>query len=509
MAELHVTLSTHNFAVRRITARGKAAVETFARRNVQYGMQRVPGNRYARLPLRVFAAATADRSEYRFHINQLKEFKEHLASHYLVGDAVDWVQSVPAEPRRALLTMKPEWVARGDQIPVVEYLVSDEEPISKFINLQTGVGKSFVSMKAASDEGYVLAIIVKPMYMDKWISDIRKTYDIETSDLMVVRGGAQLQALLALAMLGELEAKVVIISNKTIQNWLKLYEKFGGETLELGYDALPSQLFEVLGAGVRLIDEVHQDFHLNFKIDLYTNIRKSYSLSATLLADDPFLNKMYEVAYPLPGRYVGAAYHRYAAARAVIYKLRYPEKVRYKDPASKNYSHHVYEQYILRNQNLAANYLQLIGDVLHGTYLKDWVKGERFLVFCASIEMCTVVQSYLRNLLPHLDIQRYVEEDPFENLTIGDGCVSTLLSAGTAVDIDNLTTVVMTTCVSSSQSNVQGFGRLRKLKTTRVPMFLYFCCEDVDKQVSYHEKKRLLLEDRAITYGIDFINQLL
>ena len=54
------------------------------------------------------------------------------------------------------------------------------------------------------------------------------------------------------------------------------------------YGCNPEDFFNLINVGIRLIDEVHQDFHLNFKIDLYTNVKKTISLSATLQSDNKF-----------------------------------------------------------------------------------------------------------------------------------------------------------------------------------------------------------------------------
>jgi len=100
-------------------------------------------------------------------------------------------------------------------------------------------------------------------------------------------------------------------------------------------------------------------------------------------------------------------------------------------------------------------------------------------------------------------VKRYVEDDPYDNLMKPDIRVSTLQSAGTAVDIPNLATTVMTTAVSSSQANIQGLGRLREMKDGRVPEFVYFACVDIKKHMEYHEKKREMLKDRTLEYHIE------
>jgi superfamily II DNA or RNA helicase len=93
-----------------------------------------------------------------------------------------------------------------------------------------------------------------------------------------------------------------------------------------------------------------------------------------------------------------------------------------------------------------------------------------------------------------------VEEDPYENLMQADVSVSTLLSAGTGVDIPMLTTVILTTSISSSQSNIQGFGRLRNIPNKKL-RFVYFVCSDFPKQLEYHEKKKDMLSRMALGYN--------
>ena len=74
-------------------------------------------------------------------------------------------------------------------------------------------------------------------------------------------------------------------------------------------------------------------------------------------------------------------------------------------------------------------------------------------------------------------------------------------SAGTAVDIDKLSTVIMTTAMNSSQGNIQGMGRLRELKDGSTPRFLYFVCTDIDTHIRYHVRKREILKSRARYYS--------
>jgi hypothetical protein len=501
MAELTITRASHHFKVSKISVRGREAVESFAKKFIQYGVQRQMG-RYVTTALKVFASALADRSEYRFHINQYEKFLEHLKLHYLDKDGlVEYRTLVIPKVRKITLAIKEGWAPRQDQVPAIDYILEDTPNKRKLLEVQTGKGKSFMSMYAGMKLECAAAYIVRPMYIDKWVIDFQKTYDLEPEDLMVIRGSNQLQALLFLAAEGELKAKILLISNKTLQNWIKLYERIGDETLMLGYACRPDEFFELLGVGFRVIDEVHQDFHLNFKIDLNTHVERSLSLSATLVSDDAFLNRMYEMTYPAATRFKGFAYDKYISATAVLYRFKRPDKIRCIDHRQKTYSHHLFEESVMKDKEILANYIKMVRAVIDSEYISDYRPGSRMLIYGAGTDFCTLLTTELRKWYPDLRIERYCGtlDDPYDNLMQSDICVSTVSSAGTGVDIPFLRVVLLTHAISSTQSNIQGFGRLRNnLPEDIVPRFVWTVNIQTPKHMEYHDKKMDILKDKAL-----------
>lgn len=505
MADFEFTLSTfsHHFVVTRLSAHGRSCVEAFARRFIQHGLEkRRNGPGFIRVALKVFAASTANRREYRFHINQLKEFKESLTLFHIQEQQVEWLHYAAPEPRRVELPIFDHLSDREHQVEIIEYTTKPDGPPCRLVGLQTGKGKSYCSMRSAQRLGTATAFIMRAQYIPKWIIDVKKTYAFTAiEDVMVIQGSASLMGAIAQGLAGTLTAKVFLISNKTIQNWISLYEEVGEATLEMGYGCLPHQLFQVLGVGFRVIDEVHQDFHLNFKIDLYTNVAHAVSLSATMVSDDSFMTRMYEIAYPASWRHNGGALDKYIAAKAIIYRLRNPELIRCVDWATKRYSHNLMEQSILRNKELKESYMNFIVSMMRMSYVKNRRgAGDKLIIFCASINFCTEVVSFLKKKFPEYDIRRYVEDDPYEDLMEPDIRVASLNKAGTAVDVPGLITTILTVAVKSSQSNIQGLGRLRKLDDGFTPEFLYAVCEDIPKHLEYHEAKKTLLQERALSY---------
>ncbi len=95
---------------------------------------------------------------------------------------------------------------------------------------------------------------------------------------------------------------------------------------------------------------------------------------------------------------------------------------------------------------------------------------------------------------------RYVEDDPYDNVMNADISVSTIGSAGTGLDIPDLTTVILTVAINSSPSNIQGVGRLRQLKDKKTK-FIYLTCSDIPKHREYHERKKVLLKEKVLTFN--------
>ena len=492
-----VDVFSHFFKLTFVTPRGRDVIQTFLKNYIQMGLVR-KGRRYVREPVKVFGARIRDGSEYRFHINQLTDFRRVCAD---VGIPEEFIKPTVHElyaPAPSKLQMLPHWIPRDYQEPILEYLGSPEPNNRKLVEIQPGKGKTFLATRRAVDTGQRVVVIIKPAYMEKWIADFQKHCGIDKKDIISIQGSGPLMNLIATAKQGKLDADVIIISNKTLQNWYTLYERKGRYSLDVGYDCLPEEFLPLLQAGVRIIDEVHQDFHLNFKSDLYCHCPLTISLSATLISDDPFIARMYEVGYPRNHRYAGLEYDKYINSTAVFYTVTRPDLLRTTEWGSPNYSHHVFEQSVIKIDGLLQGYFEMIDTLVRDYYYKDYKPGNRCLVYCTSIQLCTLVAEFLKKRHPDKDVRRYVEDDPYENLMEAEISVSTLLSAGTGHDIDLLSTVILTTAVSSSASNIQGFGRLRNLAGIE-KRFVYLVCLDVPKHLEYHGRKNELLLSRALT----------
>lgn len=502
MSNIHliVTIYSHHFSCKAITPRGNNLCDLFGRKFVQWGVKFERG-RYLRQAVKVYATKTADNYEYRFHINVYDQWLEHLKFNQVDIDTQVQITTEPyPESTDIKLKVREHYTPREGQIPVIEYMVADGN--NKLVTAQTGSGKTVMTWFALEKISKVAAIIVRPQFMQKLRSDIIEQTDCTSDDIIMVQGNAQLLKLLELAKYNELNCKFVIMSNKTIQIWYKQYEKLRDGIFDLGYECYPYELFSMIKAGIRIVDEVHLDLHLQCKIDLYTHIEHSISLSATLLSDDPFIRKMQEMLYPLKDRYDSGEVNKYIDTFGVTYALETMNGIRTTEFGSASYSQTAYEKSLMKNRPRLMKYLNMIDWILNESYFKVTREKKKFLIYVGSIMLAGVVTNFLKQKYPHLDIRRYCEDDPYENLLDPDIRVSTVLSAGTGHDVKNLVGVLLTIALSSIQANIQSLGRLRQLPDGHPVEFYWLTCKDIPKHLEYHKAKEDLMSKRAKSYKL-------
>ena len=500
--QITIDVYSHFIKVQQNSPLGKTALMDYCRTLADYEWVKIDG-RQQRVMKAVYAEAGADRQTFRFHLHCYTDLIRHLSVYgFKDADIVMTLQPVP-DPVPAALNMHTHLIARDYQDPIIEYMTKPGHV--KMVTLQTGKGKTFCALRTAANIGERTMLVIKGMYVEKWTKDVLDAYDIDKSDIIVIRGSKALRDVIDYAKAGLLDCKFIICTNKTLYNYIDFYKQFG--TAMPSYGCEPEELFELLGVGVRMIDEVHQDFHFNFRLDLYTNVRKTINLSATLENNSPFMNRMYEIMFPLSMRAPMPEYDKYIAVKALYYGLRAPKRLRWQMRGRKSYSHITFEQSILKQPDILKNYLSLIADVLLESYSCLREEGQKALIFAASVDMCTVITEYLKKLFGHLNIMRYTAEDDFEVLSSADVIVSTLKSAGTAFDIDGLRTCIMTNASGSMQENIQALGRLRKLKNWPdvTPEFLYFVCQDISKHIDYHKQKVEMFRDKVASQKVYYL----
>lgn len=499
-----ITKQSHHFVVSDFSEVEKSIFNQFARKLIQFQSTRLRTGDIVRTPYKVFADSTLNPLTFRFHIEQLDEFIAYIESYGLRYDIVTQPMYEPA-----LVDFPPvheRFQPTGDyeyQVPIIEYICNDN--YKKVITLQTGRGKTAVFIHAMSRIGQRTALVLKPKYFERWIETIDSRSGKELlplkagRDVLTVRGSEELLSLINLALANELTASVIVISSNTYADYLTNY-RVDGANEKYGMLA-PDKLWELLKVGLVGVDEGHENFHANFKLDLYSHVPKIVTLSATLVPDDKFLQRMYEILYPSRLRMDGGAYIRYADMISVPYAIENLKQINTTRRGRTDYSHLAFEESLLstRNKKSLNNVYEMIKLDVEQYFLKLRLPDHKLLIFFDSRAMCAEMEKRFKKDFPDLKIGKYTSDEDYSVLYELDIIIATTKSADTGVDIPRLQMVFCFVARGSTQSNMQMFGRLRQLKNQpRRPEFLYYYCPQITAHCNYHSHRQEVFKNKTV-----------
>jgi hypothetical protein len=352
---------------------------------------------------------------------------------------------------------------------------------------------TLIALTAMARLGVRTAINLRGGYVDRWIPDLKEFFNLGKGELLVIRGRDALLSLINMAVSKDPDldrVKVIIFTSKTIYNYIK---EFDLDPNNFIYQVRPENLYEILGVGLKIVDELHEDYHLNFKSDIYSNVANGIYLSATLDTKDPFRNRMYNIAHP-PDTWLAAEYDAYVEVRAKNYTMVDLDSVRTTQRGDVKYSHTAYEASILKNPTLRENYCKIIYESFAYEFFTEspYEPGQKAMIFCSTVDMCNVVRDYLLTKTVDLTVEVFVAGVPTKILLHSDIVVTTVESAGTAVDVKGLKVVCLTRALDKFEKNEQIKGRLRKMSPPWEdvrPILIYLNNVLVEKHMTYHANK--------------------
>ena len=495
---IHVTVYNLSVAVQTDERKLIDIIEDFLKKN--YTIKTPAYSGAIQPPDKRFVSKLSKHPVYYLHINQFR----HLL--YILKEAnYDLRELVRVDEREYEIdsggyTVREGWVLREDQEGISDFITIDPTG-TKLVSLQTGKGKTFVALHSLAKVNMRIGVVILPGFIDKWTKDIVTIHEAQAMDVMVIQGSKSIKSIIQMAKEGTLSAKYFIFSSRTMQEYISDYEENTEDHLEV-YGIHPVQLFPLLKIGSLLIDETHMQFHAIFKIILHCNVKLQVGLSATLISDDSVVSRVHRIVYPEKTVYDPGELDRYTDVYALGYSVPADllRQVKTTNYGSKSYSHTAFEQSVMRSPPLKRFYYSLIDNAMKDYYTSQYEAKDKCLIFVATIKMATELTQRYEQLYPEKVVRRYCEDDPFENVNEGEIIVSTVLSAGTAIDISNLRVVVQTVSISSSVSNIQTLGRLRKLKDGKDTRFCYLFADNLPKQKQYHYRRIELFRTRVASH---------
>lgn len=502
-----IDIYSHFFTVTKARGRVPGILYKLAHRFTQIKFVPKKNNRYQSNNQKdepedkTFAAVTKDQREHRFHNGQYDMLLQLFEAEFVEPHLYEVHRHELYSPDK--IEVGNRFTLRDYQIPASEFILAPDQEHdlhTRFIAAVTGSGKTAMSLISIADKRCRTRTMITmlPKFIKKWPNDVQEITTAEKKDITVIQGSSELKTIIAMAKEEHDLPKFILISLTTLAIFYKTY-LLNPEIATESYGCHPQDLPKLLKVGQIILDEAHESFHYVYLLTIFNHVPKIIGLSGTLVSRDPFILKIQKLIFPHEIRFDEIKPKQYIKSYAMSYTFDDMRKANIRTTArgSPMYSQIAFEESILKNRDALANYLKMIGYVVQNGYIRDHIKDDKFAVFAARKDMCTIIHQYLKKQFPQYDVRRYIDVDPYDNLLLADIRVTTLQSGGTAHDIPNLRGVFMTNNVDSITAVLQCIGRLRELKDRDVKFFWAYC-EQIAKHVQYHKSRLELIRDRVL-----------
>lgn len=383
-----------------------------------------------------------------------------------------------------------------DQIEALQFAVGkDKYKITEAksqlsINLNTGKGKTYVAIGAISIFAIKSAIITYSKdVLTQWKKCFLEYTNLTSKEVYLIDGSPSIYRLFTKTPEEIRDIKVFLITHSTLQRY--------GETK--GWEAV-GELFKYLRIGLKFYDEAHLNFTNLCMIDFYTNVFKTFYLTATPARSDSSENNIYQFAFKnvcsIDLFHPNTDPHtHYLAMR---YNSRPPAQIISACKNKYGLDRNKYTNYIVTN----PNFIKMMIVAFNFIFTKIFVRPEdQMIVYIGTNEAVMEVNRLLCQYFPlmvnDIGIFTSVVDPRYKGDALNKKIIlTTTKSAGAAIDIRNLKcTLVLAEPFKSEVLARQTLGRTRNNDT--------YYIEIVDRGFRYCNKFYLDKKRVFIKYALD------
>ena len=154
------------------------------------------------------------------------------------------------------------------------------------INLNTGVGKTYVSIGTIAFFKIKSIIITgSNSLLAQWKSEIVKYTNIPADKVVQIEGSQSINMIFAGKSKKFAEASILLCTHGTIRSYA---DQFGWNKI--------TELFKILGIGIKFFDEAHTNFENMLMCDFFTNVYKTYYVTATANRSDYREDRIFQLS---------------------------------------------------------------------------------------------------------------------------------------------------------------------------------------------------------------------
>ena len=319
-----------------------------------------------------------------------------------------------------------------------------------FVNLNTGKGKTYVAITVTAIFGVRSMMIASSLDLIKqWKANILEDTDTTPDEIYILTGSSSIAKLFN-GMRNIDSIKYVLASHGTLRAYAAKY----------GWEAL-HDLFVKLKCGIKIYDEAHLNMDAIFMLDFFTDVWKTFYLTATPARSDYNENKIYQISYKnIPKINLFKETDPHTAYIAILFNS-HPNAVELNDSQNMYGFNQIYYANYLVHKPAFYRLLWVLMDIIINTTSPQG----KALVYIGTNHAILAVANWIKYYYPMVSVGLFSSLVPKEckrNELNNKIILSTTKSAGAAMDIENLElTVVLDEPFKSPVLTRQTLGRTR------------------------------------------------
>lgn len=297
-----------------------------------------------------------------------------------------------------------------------------------FLNLNTGKGKTYVTIAVSAFYSVKTAIIMYAQsWIEQWKERIMEYTDTRSENIYTILGNVSIQRLLN-GSVDHRFIKYYLISLDTITEYAK----------SAGWEAV-HKLFITLQIGIKVYDEAHLRPENIMMVDFFTDTWKTYYVTATPMLSDPIKNKVYQRVYKtIPKITLFDEENDPHTDYLPIFYNSHPSTVDLQNCRS-NYGFNIiwYANYL----PMRPNYYNVLRIVLEEYVLPKISREGKVLIYIGTNNSILLTYNWLKYTYPFMDIGIFttlIDKSEKRKQLDKKIILSTAKSAGVAVDIKGL-----------------------------------------------------------------------
>lgn len=154
------------------------------------------------------------------------------------------------------------------------------------VNLPTGKGKTYCSIATIAYLKIKSIVITgSNTLLSQWQENIKDYTNLTDKDIMFISGSSMMNMIMMKKSKRANEAKIFLCTHGTIRSFCETY----------GWDKL-NKVFDALSIGMKFIDEAHTNFANMLMLDFYSNVFKTYYVTATPARSDWREDRIYQLS---------------------------------------------------------------------------------------------------------------------------------------------------------------------------------------------------------------------